>query len=249
MRNLIIITSAVFIAIIVTSYFYFSNLGKSEGSRQEDAEITDVDTTTAGGTSGYPAPLWTFDLNAEPVNKPRVFFLDDVRRFVLVQDAYHILYAISASGEKLWNAQLPGVIVGSIRQLSDSSLLFTTAERLYRIDKEGDPLPGFSLRLPQKATEDGATASYASRGDVRIDVQAGNRILSFDGRGKRLQTGGSRENGASDDAERNQDAQADPGDSLPTGCGPLFYYGPLSGEEVNYLLCGNDRKLVCYRYD
>lgn len=249
MRNLIIITSAVFIAIIVTSYFYFSNLRKNEEFKQDDTEITEVDAAEADGISGYPAPLWTFDLNADPINKPGVFSLDDIRQFVLVQDAYHILYAISESGEKLWNAQLPGAIVGGIRQLSDSSLLFTTADRLYRIDKEGDPLPGFSLHLPQKATDDGATASYENSGNVRIDVQAGNRILSFDGRGRRLQTRSSHTEAAGNTPDENQEVQTDLRDSLPTGCGPLFYFGPLSGKEVNFLLCGNDQKLVCYRYD
>src|SRR5690606_39683294 len=62
-----------------------------------------------------------FDLNAEPANEPAVFLLNDAHRFVLVQDAYHILYAVSANGEKLWNAQLPGAIVGKIHQLPDSS--------------------------------------------------------------------------------------------------------------------------------
>jgi len=249
MRNLIIITSAVFIAIIVTSYVYFSNLRKNEESEQDGIEITDVNAAVADGTSAYPAPLWTFNLNAEPINKPGVFSLDDIRQFVLVQDAYHILYAISESGEKLWNAQLPGAIVGGIHQLSDSSLLFTTAERLYRIDKEGDPLPGFSLQLPQKATDDGAKASYENSGNVRIDVQAGNRVLSFDGHGRRLQTQRSLTAAAGDTFDENQEVQTNLRDSLPTGCGPLFYFGPLSGEEINYLLCGNDQKLVCYRYD
>lgn len=249
MRNLIIITSAVFIAIVVTSYFYFSSLEKNEQFKEEDTEITGVDTVITGNTSGYQAPLWVFDLNAEPVSKPAVFFFDEIRRFILVQDAYHILYAISANGEKLWNAQLPGAIVGNIHQLSDSSLLFTTAERLYRIDNEGDPLPGFSLRLPQKATKGGATASYENRGNIRIDVEAGNRILSFDDRGRHLQTRSDRNEVNS--AAGGDSSQTHPNVDLPTGCGPLFYYGPLLEDEVNYLLCGknDEQKLFCYRAD
>lgn len=250
MRNLIIITSAVFIAIIVTSYFYFSSLEKNEQYKQEDTEITGVDTAVADETSRYAAPLWVFDLNAAPVSKPVVLLLDEDRRFVLVQDAYHILYAVSANGEKLWNAQLPGSILGDIRQLADSSLLFTTAEQLYRIDNEGDPLPGFSLRLPQKATEGGVTASYENSGSIRIDVEAGNRVLSFDGRGRPIRTPNDRGSEVSPVANGDS-TQNSPNLDLPTGCGPLFYYGPLLDEEVNYLLCGNkeDRKLYCYRAD
>lgn len=249
MRSLIVVISVVFIAVIVTSYLYFSNLGKGKPSKQEGIEIAASDMAVPPEASGYPAPFWAFDLNAEPVNKPIVCVLDDTHRFILIQDSYHILYAISASGEKLWNAQLPGTILGNIHQLSDSSLLFTTAERLYRIDKEGDPLPGFSLQLPQKATDDGATASYENSGNVRIDVQSSNRVLSFDGRGRRLQNRNSHIEAVGNTPDENREVQSDLRNSLPTGCGPLFYFGPLSGDEVNYLLCGNDQKLVCYRYD
>src|SRR5690606_31621564 len=105
------------------------------------------DETPAGYT-----PVWSFALNARLSNKPIVYDLDSTNRFILVQDAYHILYAISANGQQLWNAQLPGPILGSIQQLADLSLVFTTPQRLYRIDTEGDPIPGFSLQLPQKAT-------------------------------------------------------------------------------------------------
>jgi len=245
MRNLIIVTSAVFIAIVVVSYVYFSNLSEIEQYGQEDIDIIDraadsVDKMVTDGITENLSPLWTFKLNAEPTSKPGVFLLDDTQRFVLVQDAYHILYAVSANGEKLWNAQLPGAIVGSIQQLADSSLLFTTTERLYRIDRAGDPLTGFSLPLPQKATGSGATASYQDKDEIRIDVQAGSRIFSFDGRGRRI---------PSRNAHPALDIQVPPGTDSPVDCGPFAYYGPLLTEETNYLLCGNEGKLSCFRYD
>ena len=249
MRNLIIVTASVFIAIVITSYFYFSNLRKHEQVEQESVEIADADTGETEETSKNAAPLWTFDLYAEPISKPGVFSLDDARQFVLVQDAYHILYAISADGEKLWNAQLPGTIIGSIRQLADNSLLFTTAERLYRIDIEGDPLPGFSLRLPHKATGGGASVVYNDNGDVRIDVQAGSRILSFDDRGKRVQTRHVQETDASASVDSSLNIATNASVRLPRSCGPLAYYGPLTAEDFTYLLCGANRKLSCYRYN
>ncbi len=250
MRNLIIITSVVFIAIVITSYLYFSNLRKDEPPGQENTEIAGEEITSADRATGYAAPLWTFDLNAEPVSKPIVCIFDDRQRFVLIQDAYHILYAISASGEKLWNAQLPGAIVGNIHQLSDSSLLFTTAERLYRIDTAGDPLPGFSLRLSQKATGRGATPSYENTEDIRIEVEAGNRILSFDHRGRQLQSRSIRADEASNATVGDQEMPDSTDVTLATDCGPLFFYGPLSEKEGNYLLCGkDDGKLYCYRYE
>src|SRR5690606_1752197 len=129
--------------------------------------------------------LWTFDLNGGAITSPSVPMYDDSTRFILVQDAYHILHAISPEGQKLWNAQLPGPILDSISQLSDRSLVFATAERLYRIDTEGDPLPGFSLTLPQQAIQ-GAIATSDGDGTVRIDVTGRKQVLSYDGHGKLL---------------------------------------------------------------
>lgn len=246
MRNIIITTSIVFIAVLVTSYFYFSNLRQNVLLKPE-VENAEVDEYVEDEIATDGALLWTFDLNARLIRKPIVYAFRDTGRFILAQDAYHILYAISSNGQQLWNAQLPGPILGDIQQLADLTLVFTTAERLYRIDTEGDPLPGFSLLLPYKATEHGATASYESAEDIRIEVQAGNRLLSFDGRGKHLQTRNAGKNKADD--ENQKVAQADTSASLPMGCSPLSYYGPLS-EEGNYLLCDkNDQKLYCYRYD
>src|SRR5690606_7452322 len=190
MRNLIIITSFVFIAVVVTSYMYFSNLGnKGEPLGLDEVEVVEADQMQkTEETTETTVPLWTFDLNAASARKPSVFSLEDGHRIILIEDAYHILYAISENGEKLWNAQLPGPIVGNILQVDGSNLLFSTTERLYYIDSTGDPLPGFSLKLPRKATDEGVTVSYENNGKARIDVKAGNRILSFDDRGRHLGT-------------------------------------------------------------
>lgn len=245
MRNIIIATSIVFIAVLITSYFYFSNLRQSDLPNHE-IENTAIDEDVEDEISSGERPIWTFNLHAALITRPIVGSIGDTSRFILVQDAYHILYAISPSGQQLWNAQLPGPILGDIQQLADLTLVFTTAERLYRIDTDGDPLPGFSLQLPQRATGQGVTASHESAEDIRIDVQAGSRLLSFDARGRHLQT---RTREANEAVDGNQKVQADTSIGLPTGCNPLSYYGPLS-EEGNYLLCGkDDRKLYCYRYE
>ena len=191
--------------------------------------------------------LWTFDLNGGAIAPPSVHRDTDSTYFILVQDAYHIIHAISPDGQKLWNAQLPGPIVDHIVQLSDHSLVFTTAERLYRIDTEGDPLPGFSLKLPQQATRGTVVTRPLEDGTVRIQVGTGRHDLTYDGRGDLLRrethprnAGG--KNGDRDEADRTIA-------NLPHGCGPLAYAGPLYNDDQRYLLCSkDDRKLYCFRY-
>lgn len=250
MKNLIIGISLVFIAIIAVSYFYFSNL--DERVAEQPPETT-TDALAAEEVEPSAAPtsngaLWTFALNGGAISHPSVHLYSDSTRFILVQDAYHILHAISPDGHKLWNAQLPGPIVDSISQLPDHSLVFTTAERLYRVDTEGDPLPGFSLKLPQRAIQ-GAVASGQTADDpapVRIQVGTGRQDLTYDGRGNLLQRQARNHGARTSDVDQQADSIRN---DLPPDCGPLAYVGPLQNDDQRYLLCGDrDGKLHCFRY-
>lgn len=123
-------------------------------------------------------PEWTVDLGGRLITDPTVLQYDNTSRFILAQASNNILHAISTNGQRLWNAQLPGPVLGRIHQLADSSIVLTTAKRLYRFDTEGNPLPGFSIQLPHEATY-GAT-TYENGQDIRFFVPAGNRILAYD---------------------------------------------------------------------
>jgi len=129
-------------------------------------------------------PDWSFDLRGRLVTAPAVFQYDDTSKFILAQAANNILYALSPLGEQLWNAQLPGPILGKVRQLPDSTLVLNTKDRLYRFDSQGDPLPGFSMPLPHTAS--GGVSVCAKDGHIRIFVPAGMRILAFDSKGEAL---------------------------------------------------------------
>lgn len=129
-------------------------------------------------------PEWTFNLHGRLITQPSVFRHDDAGQFILAQASNHILYAVSPTGEQLWNAQLPGPVLGEIYQLSDNSIVLTTAERLYRFDTHGDPLPGFSLQLPHEASY-GASV-YEKNTDIGIFVPANDRIMVYDANGETL---------------------------------------------------------------
>ena len=129
-------------------------------------------------------PEWTFDLKGRLIADPTVLQYDDTSRFILAQASNHILYALSQNGKQLWNAQLPGPVLGHIHQLADSSIVLTTAKRLYRFDTKGNPLPGFSIQLPHDATY--SATVYENDQDIRLFVPAGNRILAYDANAKIL---------------------------------------------------------------
>lgn len=245
MRNLIIIISVLFVTIIAVSYFYFSNLSENNRTQPDENELEEAYTEQDEPTVGSNV-LWTFDLNGGAITNPSVQQYGDSTRFILVQDAYHILHAISPDGKKLWNAQLPGPIIDSISQLSDHSLVFTTADRLYRIDTDGDPLPGFSLTLPQQATH-GALAINDGDGMVRIEVTGRRQVLLYDGRGKLLRR--QARNNSAGSSGMEDEVTSTLLSNIPDDCGPLVYIGPLNDDSQRYVLCGkNDRKLHCLLY-
>src|SRR5690606_39144834 len=249
MRNLVIVISLVFIAIVAVSYFYFSNLAEKQPTQipAPPAAAASVDIALSDPRDGNGA-LWAYALNGGSTSHPSVHQYSDSARFIIVQDAYHILHAISPEGQKLWNAQLPGPIVDSISQLSDRSLVFTTAERLYRIDTEGDPLPGFSLKLPQRATQGVvATDQPADDGRIRIEVTGNRQVMSYDGRGRLLRQHARSSNDRANDENGRTDEV--PLADLPNDCGPLVYAGPLYDDDQQYLLCGKtDGDLYCFPY-
>lgn len=138
-----------------------------------------VDSETPGAT-----PSWTYDLNGRLAATPTVLAYDDTSRFILAQASNHILHALDFQGNRLWNAQLPERILGDPQQLSDSSIVLNTASRLYRFDKDGDPLPGFSLELPTTATS--GLEILERNNMIRVFVPTANNFLVYDGAGSLL---------------------------------------------------------------
>jgi len=131
------------------------------------------------------SPEWTFDLNSRLAAPPRVFAYDDTSRFILAQGTNHILHAIDFDGERLWNAQLTDAVLGTPRQLADSSIVLATASRLYRFATDGAPLPGFSIALPQPAT--GVPAVVEKDTTARLFVPTADGLLVYDGHGALLE--------------------------------------------------------------
>lgn len=132
---------------------------------------------------GY-TPKWAFDLEGRLAAPPSVFYYDDTSRFILAQSSSHILYAIDFKGNNLWNARLPSIVLGTPQQLKDGSIVLATESRLYRFDKNGEPLTGFSIELSATATA-GATV-IDKDGHVKIFVPSTDGLMVYDDYGELL---------------------------------------------------------------
>lgn len=111
---------------------------------------------------------------------------------VLVQDGNGKLYLINAEGRVLWRAQLEGDILGAPRQVdlyrnNKLQYVFCTRNKLYAIDRNGNIVDGFPVRLPAETFSPLAVFDYEGKRDYRFVVNCSNRrIYMYDRLGKRV---------------------------------------------------------------
>jgi hypothetical protein len=99
------------------------------------------------------------------------------------------LYLISDSGSVLWKKQLQGKILGNIEQIDTYKngrlqLAFTTSNRLYVLDRNGNDVAAFPLRFRDAITQPLSVFDYDKRKNYRLLVTQGENILMYDAKGK-----------------------------------------------------------------
>lgn len=137
---------------------------------------------------------WNINLDAPCIGRP-IFVTNHNTQAqeILVQDANGKLYLINAAGRILWRAQLEGAIVGEPKQvdlLQNRKLqyVFCTRNKLYAIDRNGNIVAGFPIRLPAPTYAPLAIFDYEGKRDYRFVVACSNRrIYMYDRTGKRVE--------------------------------------------------------------
>lgn len=118
---------------------------------------------------------------------------NDKTEDLVVQDANHNLYLINSAGETVYTQKLSGPIISDAFQIDylkngKLQLLLATSDRLYAIDRLGNPLPGFPVELPNEKITHLNLADYENNRDYRyfLSTQSGNLWL-LDRNGKKLE--------------------------------------------------------------
>ncbi len=76
---------------------------------------------------------------------------------IIVQDTAHQMYLFSANGEILWKQVLNSKIMGGLNEVdfygnNKNQLLFNTADAIYLLDMNGNPVEGFPITLTSRTT-------------------------------------------------------------------------------------------------
>lgn len=111
---------------------------------------------------------------------------------VFVQDEENRIYLIGNTGKLLWDMQVDGPIKSEVNQIDvyqnkKLQILFSTENTIYLLDRNGNNVESYPIKLPAKATTGITVADYDNSRDYRlfIGVKGGN-ILSYDVSGKKI---------------------------------------------------------------
>jgi len=112
---------------------------------------------------------------------------------LVIQDQNHVLYVINSAGEQVYSQPLSGPILSETFQIDyfkngKLQLVLATADRIYAIDRLGDPLPGFPKEISGEKITHLSVLDYDQSLDYRyfIATEKGNLWL-LDKMGKDLE--------------------------------------------------------------
>lgn len=129
--------------------------------------------------------LWEFQLEADLAMKPKIVMNhNDNTKEIFVQDTEHNIYLISNTGKKLWSKNIGAAIISDVYQvdaLKNGKLqyLFNTADKIYLIDRNGNDVIGFPVKLKETATAPLALMDYDNNKEYRIIIPCGEKIVNY----------------------------------------------------------------------
>jgi|GEM_PF-3372508 len=143
--------------------------------------------------AGLPEPVWETALEAPLHTRPySVFNHNDRSREIIVQDKENNLYLIDRFGNILWKKEISGPAVSDIYQVdfyknNRYQYLFNTRNYIHLIDRNGNYVSGYPIRLPSGAAAGMAVFDYDNDKNYRLLVPGEDRrIYNFNIRGRQV---------------------------------------------------------------
>ena len=137
-------------------------------------------------------PLWELDFNTELYEGINSLYNHKTKQNELaVQDKDNVLYLINNSGTILWKKQLDSKILGEISQVDlyknkKFQMVFNTESYLYLIDRNGNKIDNYPVKLRWKATAGVGVFDYSNLRDYRLLVPMGKYLTMYSGKGSKI---------------------------------------------------------------
>jgi outer membrane protein assembly factor BamB len=122
--------------------------------------------------------VWESRLESRVITKPKFVvnhYTGDMEIFV--QDDRHNVYLLNNSGRVLWKQKIDGQILSDIYQIDyykngKLQFLFNTGEQLHLLDRNGNYVERYPVKLRSPATNGLALFDYEKNRDYRIFLAA-----------------------------------------------------------------------------
>lgn len=188
--------------------------------------------------------LWETQLEA-PLSKGPFVLVNHENGYkeIFLQDENGKIYLIDRNGKILWSAEVNGRIMGDeIYQIDyykngKLQMVFNTEEKIYIIDREGNNVAGFPIKLPVKADNAILMTNYDGKRVYRYFMAGRKKIYGFYQSGKPL-PGWSPKPRAGDITQPLEYCQIEGIDYIIAANeqGELFYFDRRGEKKVNPIL-------------
>lgn len=138
--------------------------------------------------------LWELELKADINFKPQLIRNHYTEALeILIQDVENRLYLISNTGKIIWEKKLEEPIMSPIEQVDlyknrKLQMAFNTPTFLYVLDRNGNEVENYPVKLPAKATAPMGIADYDKSRDYRFFLPVeGGEVLLYDGMGNPIE--------------------------------------------------------------
>ncbi|RMG80367.1 MAG: DUF3352 domain-containing protein, partial [Bacteroidetes bacterium] len=133
--------------------------------------------------------LWQVDLDTTCSMRPQVFINHYTQnKEIVIQDDNNVLYLISNTGKILWKKPLSEKIMGGIKMVDayknkKYQILFNTSSEIHLIDRNGNYVENYPVKIPSKATAPLSLFDYDKNRKYRILIFSGTKSYLYDIKG------------------------------------------------------------------
>ena len=136
---------------------------------------------------------WFVKLDTSISMKPQLVYNHfSKEKLIIVQNDHHKVFAINSEGKELWSVQLNSKIIGDISSIdiyknNKYQYLFNTKNKLYLIDRKGNPVEGFPVKLNSNTAIGHALFDYTNTKKYRIlIIGEDNNIYNLNKKGEKV---------------------------------------------------------------
>lgn len=122
-----------------------------------------------------PHTLWESYTDTTIICKPKIYNHQGVGTSILVQDGYYNLLSLNSNGKVQWKMNIKEPIISDFYMVDfykngKYQYMFNTPSYIYLIDRLGNFVETYPVKLPSKATSSIAVIDYNNTKDYRIFV-------------------------------------------------------------------------------